>query len=128
MAPLALRARDNGPGLAQPAVLPVQHGAAGATGPTGATGAAGSATTAAIITTTNANYTVLGTDYTVLCNFSTTAKTVTLPAAASNPGRIYVIRRIGSTACNVASVEGATVGRAQLATLSPCNPTARPGT
>ena len=84
-------------------------GANGATGPTGATGTAGTFVLNAPITTTpNSNYLVLSTDYTVLCNFSGGAKTITLPSAATNAGRIYVIRRIGSSDCDVTSVQGGT--------------------
>lgn len=82
------------------------QGATGATGATGPQGPSGSAGQASIITTSNADYTVVATDYTILCNFSGGTKNVTLPAAASSTGRILVIRRIGGSVCSVSLVEG----------------------
>jgi len=45
------------------------------------------------VVTRSANYTVTAGDYTVLCNSTTGAFTVTLPAASSAPGRMYVIKK-----------------------------------
>ncbi len=85
-------------------------GATGPAGPTGPTGAAGSAITAVPVTITpNANYTVQASDYVVLCNFSSGTKSVTLPSAAGNMGRIYTVKRIGTSACSVSTIEGGTV-------------------
>ncbi len=83
-------------------------GSAGATGATGPTGAAGAHTlTAPIVSTSNSRYTVLTTDYTVLCNFSGGTKNVTLPtAAAGNSGRIYIVKKIGSSDCTVVGTSG----------------------
>ncbi len=50
--------------------------------------------------TITANYTIAGTDYIVLCNAAGTGApgvTITLPAAASNAGRIFSVKRINAT-------------------------------
>jgi hypothetical protein len=46
------------------------------------------------ISTITANYTALITDYTILSNSSSGAFTLTLPNAASNVGKVYVIRKV----------------------------------
>lgn len=43
------------------------------------------------ITSKTANYTALASDYTIICDASGGAFTLTLPAASSNTGRVYVI-------------------------------------
>ncbi|MFT3676084.1 MAG: hypothetical protein QM781_09325 [Chitinophagaceae bacterium] len=48
------------------------------------------------IKTVTANYTLSGTDNTVLANTTTTALTLTLPDPVSFAGRIYTIKKIGS--------------------------------
>ncbi len=50
----------------------------------------------------------LATDFTVFCDVAGADRTVTLPAAASNGGRIYYIRRVGggNNQCNVTPVQG----------------------
>jgi hypothetical protein len=57
----------------------------------------------------NNAYTVQPGDFTVLCNFTVSAKNVTLPAAgAPNVGRVINVRRIGgSQACNVVGADAA---------------------
>ena len=50
----------------------------------------------AISTITEA-YTVLASDYTLLCNTTTAGFTLTFPAAASATGSIYSIRKIDDT-------------------------------
>ena len=49
------------------------------------------------INTKTANYTVKDSDYTILCDAGTLAFTVTLPAASTAPGKVYVISKIDST-------------------------------
>ena len=85
-------------------------GADGAVGPAGPQGLPG-ATITSIVTTSDSSYTIQSTDYTVFCNVSSSTPTVTLPSAASNPGRIFVIRRVGSgnNNCFVTPVQGGTV-------------------
>lgn len=60
--------------------------------------------------TVSADYTVTASDYTVFCNVTGADRTITLPAAASNGGRIYVVRRVGTggNECNVTPVQGGT--------------------
>jgi hypothetical protein len=71
-------------------------GATGATGAAGSTGASGFLSTVPIVTVT-ANYTVNpSTDFMIFCNAAgtgSTGVTVTLPAAASNTGRMFMIKR-----------------------------------
>jgi hypothetical protein len=64
-----------------------------------------------IVTTSGSSYTVQLTDYTIFCDVTSSTPTVTLPSAAGNPGRIFVIRRVGSgnNQCNVTPVQGGTV-------------------
>ena len=50
------------------------------------------------ISTKTANYSFLATDYTILMNCTAGALTVTLPAAASNTGRIIVVSKYDETA------------------------------
>jgi hypothetical protein len=61
------------------------------------------------VNTVNGNYTLTTSDYTVLCNNpgAGTTKTMTLPSAAGNTGRIYVLKRInaaGTGACEASGV------------------------
>jgi hypothetical protein len=51
------------------------------------------------LSTITADYTITDTDgyYTILCNNTSAAITVTLPTAAANNGRILIIKRIGPT-------------------------------
>lgn len=51
--------------------------------------------TAKFVTVT-ANYTVLATDYTIIAKPSASNITITLPAAASSTGRIYIIKRVSA--------------------------------
>ena len=73
-------------------------GATGPTGPTGPTGAAGSMTGVAPHVTVTADYAVQATDYTVFCDNTAGGgvKTVTLPAATANAGRIFVVKRVSA--------------------------------
>ena len=59
----------------------------------------------------NSPYTVTAADYTMFCNAASGDRTVNLPAAAGNLGRVYVVRRTGggSSVCNVDVVAGGTV-------------------
>jgi len=58
----------------------------------------------------NSPYTVTASDYTMFCNVQTGNRTVNLPAAAGNAGRIYVVRRTGTgNDCSVTGVSGGTV-------------------
>ena len=63
---------------------------------------------AAPIVTVQGNYPILTTDYTVLCNNpgNGTTKTMTLPSAAANTGRIFVIKRLttGTQLCDVTPI------------------------
>jgi hypothetical protein len=81
----------------------------GATGATGATGAPGTIGAATVNTVNNGHYTLTTSDYTVLCNNpgGGTTKTMTLPSAAGNTGRIFVVKRInaaGTGACELSGV------------------------
>jgi hypothetical protein len=86
-------------------------GATGATGATGPQGPTGSATTATPYRTVSADTTVNANDYTIFCNVAGANRTITLPAASSNGGRVYVIRRVGagSNTCTVSPVQGGPV-------------------
>jgi hypothetical protein len=54
------------------------------------------------------NYPIVSTDYTIFCeNPGGVAKTMTLPSAASNPGKVYVIKRTGASGCEVAGLTAA---------------------
>jgi len=89
-------------------------GATGATGPTGATGATGptgpSAGTGPLpITIQTGNYTPASTDYTIFCaspGGGASAKIITLPSAAANAGKVYVVKRTAQSpnTCNVSGV------------------------
>ena len=82
-------------------------GPTGPTGATGATGAAGAGTGSGPIVVQTTNYTITTSDFTVLCNSSAGgSKSMTLPAAAGNTGRIFNIKRIGGTACAAATTAG----------------------
>ena len=61
--------------------------------------------------TVAADYLVTASDDTVFCDVSVADRTVTLPPAASNGGRIYVVRRVGggNNQCNVTPVQGGTL-------------------
>ena len=90
------------------------QGVQGPVGPTGATGAAGGFSSVAPVTTVQGNYPILSTDYLVLCNNpgNGTTKTMTLPAAATNTGRIFVIKRLstGTRVCDVSGVSASDGG------------------
>jgi hypothetical protein len=63
------------------------------------------------VTTTGNAYTVLVTDHTIFCDVTSFEPvTVTLPSAATNPGKIFVVRRVGggNNQCNVTPVSGGT--------------------
>lgn len=55
--------------------------------------------------TKTSNYTAAQTDFTLLCDATSGNITVTLPAAASNSGRIYVIKKIDASA-NTVTIDG----------------------
>lgn len=59
---------------------------------------------AGLVTKTGA-YTATAADYTIICNASGGAFTITLPAAASHTGRIYHIKKIDSSV-NAVTVDG----------------------
>jgi hypothetical protein len=74
-------------------------GATGTTGTTGATGSTGSSgfVSSVPVTTITANYTIdPTTDFVILCNAAgkVLGVTITLPAAASNVGRMFVVKRL----------------------------------
>ncbi len=56
---------------------------------------------ATAITTKTANYTASGNDYTILCNNTSGAITISLPTAVGVTGRIYVIKKISGAGNNV---------------------------
>ena len=56
------------------------------------------------ITTVNGAYSIATTDYTVVCNNPGTTKTLTLPSAAGNTGKVFIIKRIGAGGCSVSGV------------------------
>jgi hypothetical protein len=53
------------------------------------------------VTTKTAGYTVAAGDYTILCNNTSGAITISLPTASSIAGRIYVIKKISGVGNNV---------------------------
>ncbi len=57
------------------------------------------------VTTKTAAYTALDTDHVILCDASTGAFTITLPAAAGRTGRMYYIKKIDSSA-NAVTIDG----------------------
>jgi hypothetical protein len=56
--------------------------------------------------TKTSSYTVLATDYTILCNNTSGAITITLPTASGIAGRVYVIKKISGAGNNV-TIDGA---------------------
>lgn len=72
------------------------------------------------ISTKTAAYTITSADHTILCNATTAAFTVNLPAAASNSGRIFVIKKIDASP-NAITIDGnaaETIDGATTQTLS----------
>ena len=57
------------------------------------------------LVTKTSNYTATVEDYTIICNASGGAFTITLPVVASHTGRIYHIKKIDSSA-NIVTVDG----------------------
>lgn len=53
------------------------------------------------LTTKTANYTATSNDYTIVCNATSGNITITLPAAASNTGKIYNIKKVDVSANTV---------------------------
>ncbi|TMH32299.1 MAG: hypothetical protein E6H66_14320 [Betaproteobacteria bacterium] len=89
-------------------------------------GPSGYATSAPIVTP-NGDYTILSTDYTVLCtNPGAATKHMVLPAAASNTGRIFVIKRISTSsgACDVQGVANVDGGPNYVLSSPPTTPNA----
>ena len=91
-------------------------GPVGATGPqgdAGPQGPAGSATTASptvVVDGSNSPYTATAADFTMFCNVTGGNRTVNLPAASTNTGRIYAVRRTGTgNNCSIPGVAGGTV-------------------
>lgn len=54
----------------------------------------------------SADYTVLSSDYFITINASGATRTMTLPAAASNTGKVYIFKRTDSTVANQAIIDG----------------------
>lgn len=90
-------------------------GITGAQGPQGAQGAQGSIVSPTPFRTITADYSVANGDYTIFCDNTAGISPiiVTLPSAAANAGRVYVIKRVstaGGTAnnasCFVSPVDG----------------------
>ena len=79
-------------------------------------------------TTVAANYTAQAGDYAILCNVTAANRTITLPSAAANSGRVYVVRRVGtgSNDCTVTPVQGGTrvLGDTFLQPMVTCTPDA----
>lgn len=57
------------------------------------------------ISTKTANYTIVGTDHTILCDATSGSITITLPAVSTISGRMYVIKKIDATA-NTVTIDG----------------------
>jgi len=57
--------------------------------------------TAYSITTKTANYTATANDYSIVCNNTGSAITISLPAASGATGRVYVIKKISGALLNV---------------------------
>jgi Head domain of trimeric autotransporter adhesin len=53
------------------------------------------------IATKTANYTATASDYTIVCNNTSGAITITLPAASTAAGRVYVVKKISAVFNNV---------------------------
>lgn len=68
--------------------------------------AAAAAVTTYSITSKTAAYTLTASDYTVTADASGGAFTLTLPAAASNSGRIFLIKRTDNTPANAVTIDG----------------------
>ena len=68
---------------------------------TGTGGGGGSVTTPVPIRTETSAYSVASNDYVILCDASSSAFTVSLPAAAAKKGKIYQIKKIDSSANKV---------------------------
>jgi hypothetical protein len=62
---------------------------------------------------------VTATDYSVFCDVSGGNRTITLPAAASNLGRIYVVRRVGTGGATCTLTPVATGGTLDNAAFVP---------
>jgi hypothetical protein len=89
-------------------------GADGAMGATGATGATGASvgTGPLPVTVQTGNYALLSTDYTVFCaspGGGASSKTITLPSASANTGKVYVIKRTAQSpnSCSISGVASA---------------------
>jgi len=91
---------DTGPQGAQ--------GPQGPQGPQGVQGPAGSFSGVVSAITVSANYTATTSDFTIFCNVAGNDRLITLPSAAANLGRMYLIRRIGggNNECFVTPVQG----------------------
>ena len=77
----------------------------GTTSPNSTLHVAGSVTTAIVAKT--ANYTATVSDYTILCDTTGGGFTITLPAANTCTGRIYVIKKvIGNSGANNVTIDG----------------------
>jgi hypothetical protein len=86
------------------------QGPTGATGATGATGPTGPSAGSGPLpfTIQTGNYTVLSTDYTIFCaspGGGSSSKIITLPSAAANAGKIFVVKRTAQSP-NTCSVSG----------------------
>lgn len=53
------------------------------------------------ITTKTANYTATASDYTIICNNTSGAITISLPATSGCSGRVYVIKKVSAASLNV---------------------------
>ncbi|MEO7047890.1 MAG: hypothetical protein ABI091_21510, partial [Ferruginibacter sp.] len=70
------------------------------------------------IITTSSNYTALSTDYTIVCNSGFFSRTITLPTAVGITGRIYVIKRTGSTTVTIDAYSTQTIDGTTTKSLS----------
>jgi hypothetical protein len=97
-------------------------GLPGATGATGATGPTGGFTGTLTIRTVTASETLTSTDQVVLCDDTGGNINLTLPAAASNLGRMIMIKRISSaTNCRVFGIWAADATGGNLTLAAPAN-------
>jgi hypothetical protein len=77
------------------------NGSPGSPGPQGPQGPAGVDGGTGTLLSRTANYTIIPTDYTISCNSTGGTFTVTLPAAATNSGKVFYIRKTDASANRV---------------------------
>jgi hypothetical protein len=84
------------------------QGPQGPAGPQGPQGPAGTFSGVVPAITVNANYTATTSDFSIFCDVAGADRVITLPSAAANLGRMFLIRRVGggNNECFVTPVQG----------------------